>query len=170
MNDELTIERLVPGMMAKDWIRRVLLEPSNFAALPDDSRSAEHVERVYSGLATNRALFLCPMVDGVPAGLYWGLPWDSGICSVHQFLMPGFRYGFLPVRIAKHSAAVAFAMLPDTTRLMGFTPIHDDYRAALVVAERSGFKRVGVLPAFFVRNEVAIDCAIMVKERSTDAS
>ncbi len=169
MNDELTIERLVPGIPAKEWIRRVLTEPSNFAALPDDSRSLGHIEAVYSGLATNRALFLRPMVDGVPAGLYWGLPWDSGICSVHQFMMPEYRTGFLPVRVARNAAAVAFSMLVDTTRLMGFTPIHDDYRAALVVAERAGFKRLGVLPGFFVRDGVAIDCAIVVKERIHNA-
>lgn len=161
----VTIERLGPGPLAKDWIARVLMEKSNFDALPDQNRHKSHIDDIVRMLQTNTFLFLRPIVEGVPAGLYWGQPIDCGLGTVHQFCMPEFRKGLLAVRIAKSCTMAAFLFLPSVHRLIGFTPIHDDYRAALVVGLRAGYKQVGVMPRFFRHHGEDLDCAIIVKER-----
>ena len=155
--------QLGPTRATRGWLDTVFHDARNRAALPPQSRCCEWVDTLYERLLNARILMLLPVVGAEAAGLYWGAPMDGTAYSVHQFVMPPFRRGFLPVRMAKACAAKAFELLPNVTHLMGFTPVSN--RAATVVARRAGFRECGVMPHYYETDDGTEDCTILVMER-----
>lgn len=159
----ITILQLNGTEYAEPWIRTVFNEPSCFEALSDDSRSSGFVFELVDRCRCNQVIALMPVVDGVAAGLYWGGPWEGGIYSVHEFMMPRFRKGFIPIKAARACAAKAFSISAGIEYLMGIVPV--TYRAALLTGKRAGWKQIGIFPGFHLYHGERIDCAIMMKGR-----
>lgn len=147
------------GRHTAEWIAEVFRDPSCRAALPLSARNTEWQEDLAARVESGEVLALIPAVDGVAAGLYWGAGWESGIYSVHQFVLPRFRQGLLAVRLARACTEKAFELLPEAQYLIGFTPFSN--RAAVVCAQRAGFRDYGLMPGFYDGE----DCVMLVKVR-----
>jgi len=156
---KIEVVRLTSDRATAKWLNMVFMEPSNLLALPEKNRTLHWISELYQRIYDNEVLALMPVVDNVSAGLFWGAPWEGGVYSVHQFIMPKFR-GWTGFKLARACVDKAFEILPDSvTHLMGFTPVSN--RAGCISASKAKFKDCGIMPCFH-DNE---DCKILVRYR-----
>lgn len=154
----IRIERLEAGEWACRWICKIFSEKSCWEALPQSCKNKEWIEEFYGRIKDNEVFAYVGFVDGVPAGLFWAVPWESGLCSGHQFVLERYR-GKTAYDMVEKATDAFFDEFKDATHLAGI--IKKSNRKSVLCALKAGFKKCGEIQRY-TDNE---DCWIMMKIR-----
>lgn len=146
------------------WVSRVFDDADCFVALPDEARNEAWIKELADRIHKGSTMAAITGYGKVARGLFFADLGPCGIAYVHQFVVASGRRGFMPVKMARAAMRLFWSQAPPSyTHAVGITP--EDFRAAIVCAERAGFKRCGTMPTYYKHNGELLDCAILVARK-----
>lgn len=160
--EQITIQKLTFNSAALNYLNEVFLNGTLFEDVPE-LLLAEQLYAYQRMLEQGLLQLYVPLLDGVPAGLFYGWFLGDKIFTGHQVMNHCARSNNIPSRALYSASLAVFDDFPTCRCIMGFTPLTK--RAAILVALRAGYKRCGQIGQFYELQGRWQDVAIMVKER-----
>jgi len=142
-------------------IDRVFSDKDNFNALTDKVRQG-WPDSYMKHIADRRIVCLATAVDGDIAGIYAGTHVEGNTWIVSQFVLPEYRKGFLPLKMAKKNIADAFSKF-SAKLLLAFVPCTN--KASLAIIKRTGFKLLCTIPGYYTINGKETDVIMCEKHK-----
>jgi len=92
--------------------------------------------------------FVIVLFEDKPAGVFFGLPWNSVVWECHAMILPAYR-GKAAVHMAKAALEKFLADRPTVRKVVTHIPEYN--RGAYALAVRAGFKMVWVNEGSFLK-------------------
>lgn len=157
---EINVIHLQPCRASLDYIFSYFATTDIQESLCEEDRGGAFIHGICDQFMAGKYTMLVPMVDGQPAGLFYGYMMNCCICEVHQGVYREFRR--YSVQLGKLMVEKGFEVT-GAEHMMGITPV--TFRGAALVALRSGFKNRGIIPNYFNMNGKLVDGYIFTQER-----